>query len=72
MRPCWEVVPADVYESTPVTLWRLALEFDETGNQFTATGTSETQDADGAVLDSTPYNGLGERMTLVAGTAASS
>ncbi len=58
------IVPCNVYEAKPITVWRLALEFDATGNQFTATGTSETQDADGAVLDSTPYTGIGERLTL--------
>lgn len=66
------VVPSNLYEATPLTLWRLVLEFDQTGNQFTATGTSETHDASGAVLDSTPYTGRGDRLTLEAGTAATS
>jgi hypothetical protein len=57
-------VPADLYEATPLTLWRIALEYDETGNAFTATGTAETQDASGTVLDSFGYSGRGDRMTL--------
>ena len=65
-------VPSNLYEATPVTLWRIALEFDETGNHFTATGMAETQDASGAVLDSYAYTGRGDRMTLAAGPAASS
>ena len=65
-------VPADLYEATPVTLWRIALEFDETGNHFTATGTAERQDESGTVLDSYPYTGLGDRMTLAAGPVAAS
>ncbi len=65
-------VPRDLYEATPVTLWRISLEFDETGNQFTATGMAETQDAGGTVLDSYAYTGRGDRMTLAAGPAATS
>ena len=65
-------VPADLYEATPVTLWRIALEFDGTGNHFTATGTAETQDASGGVLDRSAYTGIGDRMTLAAGPAAAS
>ena len=65
-------VPADLYEATPVTLWRIALEFDGTGNHFTATGMAETQDASGTVLDRYAYTGLGDRMTLAAGPAATS
>ncbi len=65
-------VPRDLYEATPVTLWRIALEFDETGNHFTATGMAETQDASGTVLDSYSYTGRGDRMTLAAGPAATS
>jgi len=65
-------VPRDLYEATPTTLWRIALEFDERGNHFTATGMAETQDASGTVLDSYPYTGLGDRMTLAAGPSATS
>ena len=65
-------VPGELYEATPVTLWRIALEFDETGNRFTATGVAESQDASGTVLDSYPYTGRGDRMTLAPGPAATS
>ena len=65
-------IPEDLYEATPPTIWRIALEFDETGNQFTATGTAETLDADGNVLDSQDYTGRGDRMTLVAGATSAS
>lgn len=60
-------VPADLFTATPATLWRLAIEFDETGNHFTATGTEETQDEHGAVINSVPYTGLGDRMAVAAG-----
>jgi len=59
-----DVVPINLYQATSVALWRIALELDETGNHFTATGTAETQDASGAVLDSSPYTGLDDRLTL--------
>jgi hypothetical protein len=57
-------VPADLNEAAPLTLWRTSLEFDETGNAFTATGTAETQDASGTVLDSFGYSGRGDRTIL--------
>jgi hypothetical protein len=47
-------------------------QFDETGNQFTATGTAETQDASGTVLERYPYTGLGARMTLASEPVAAS
>ena len=65
-------VPGNLYAATPVTLWRIALEFDETGNHFTATGMAETQDASGTALDRYPYTGRGDRMTLGAGPTATS
>jgi hypothetical protein len=64
--PTHVAVPKELYSATPVTLWRIALEFDETGNHFTATGTAETQDASGAALEGSSYTGLGDRMTLAA------
>jgi hypothetical protein len=70
--PAPVAVPTDLYEPGPVTLWRIALVFDETGNHFTATGTAETQDASGTVLDTSLYTGLGDRMILAAGPAATS
>ena len=65
-------VPTDLYEATPVTLWKIALEFDESGNHFTATGMAETQDANGTVLDGHEYTGTGDRMTLAASPTATS
>jgi len=65
-------VPNNLYGATPPTLWRISLEFDETGNHFTATGMAETQDVSGTVLDRYAYTGVGDRMTLAAGPAVTS
>jgi hypothetical protein len=63
-------IPADLFERGDRVLWRFTMDIDETGNHFTSTGSAETQDASGAIVDTVPYDGYGDRMTLAAGADA--
>jgi hypothetical protein len=60
----------NLFKPAVVALWRLSVEADETGNRLTVTGTAEIQELDGSVIDSFPYVGYAERLTLAVGSDA--
>jgi hypothetical protein len=60
----------DLFKPGVVALWRIAIDVDETGDRFTATGTAEIQDTGSNVLDSFPYTGYADRMTVASDSAA--